>query len=65
MYLKVSNIYFDILFIGLDIVIMERIGGGFFGEVFRGRWNQATEIALKKVRKEHLASFESENQTLR
>jgi hypothetical protein len=47
-----------------DVDILERIGGGFFGDVYRGKWNKSIFVALKKVRKEHLASFEGEAQTL-
>jgi serine/threonine protein kinase len=32
-----------------DITIFERIGGGQFGHVFRGRWQGTTEVALKSV----------------
>jgi hypothetical protein len=31
------------------IAIFERIGGGQFGHVFRGRWQGTTDVALKSL----------------
>ena len=33
-----------------DIKILELLGDGNFGEVFRGMWQGTTEVALKKLR---------------
>lgn len=33
-----------------DIEIKERLGGGFFSDVFRGVWEKTTPVALKKLK---------------
>jgi len=32
-----------------DIVIGNKLGGGYFGDVYKGIWNKTTEVALKTV----------------
>eukprot|EP01114_Cavostelium_apophysatum_P014779 TRINITY_DN3917_c0_g1_i3.p1 TRINITY_DN3917_c0_g1~~TRINITY_DN3917_c0_g1_i3.p1 ORF type:complete len:629 (-),score=107.73 TRINITY_DN3917_c0_g1_i3:1-1887(-) len=44
-----------------DVTIKERLGGGNFGQVFRGvAWGDTTQVALKKLKKENLEDFLSE-----
>jgi hypothetical protein len=44
-----------------DIKILERLGGGNFGEVYRGIWQSTTFVALKKLKDaEHYKEFERE-----
>ena len=47
-----------------DIVIKERLGGGNFGDVFRGDWN-GTAVALKLLKSEdHFKEFQREAEML-
>jgi hypothetical protein len=48
-----------------DIAIFERIGGGNFGEVFRGKWHGITEVALKLLSGETNAEFNKEVEVFR
>ena len=49
-----------------DIEIQHRIGGGNFGEVYRGLWQDTTVVALKKLKGvEQLKEFEAEANTLK
>jgi len=41
-----------------NITVMERLGGGNFGDVYRGEWNGNTDVALKKLKStEEMQSF--------
>jgi len=41
-----------------NIKILERLGGGNFGDVYRGIWNGTTDVALKQLKsKEHFEEF--------
>ena len=41
-----------------DVTVLGKIGGGNFGDVFRGKWNRTTDVALKKLKsREHLEEF--------
>lgn len=41
-----------------EVEIDERLGGGNFGEVYRGTWQGSTDVALKKLKdSEHLQDF--------
>jgi len=33
-----------------NIVVLQRLGGGKFGDVYLGNWNDTTQVALKKVK---------------
>lgn len=47
-----------------DIVVLERLGGGRFGDVYRGMWN-VNEVALKKLKNEEdFENFQKEAQIL-
>ena len=49
-----------------DIEIQHQIGGGNFGDVYRGLWQDTTVVALKKLKGfEQLKEFETEVNTLR
>ena len=49
-----------------DIKIQHQIGGGNFGAVYRGLWQDTTVVALKKLKGiEQLKEFETEVNTLR
>eukprot|EP01114_Cavostelium_apophysatum_P022062 TRINITY_DN785_c0_g1_i1.p1 TRINITY_DN785_c0_g1~~TRINITY_DN785_c0_g1_i1.p1 ORF type:complete len:1422 (-),score=266.01 TRINITY_DN785_c0_g1_i1:73-4338(-) len=37
-----------------NIRVIERLGGGNFGDVYRGEWNGATPVAMKKVKHLHM-----------
>ena len=53
-----SNIQTDVLTIEVsDIEIKERLGGGQFGDVYRGVWQGTTAVALKKLK--NIGQFES------
>eukprot|EP01117_Protostelium_nocturnum_P009841 TRINITY_DN3509_c0_g1_i3.p1 TRINITY_DN3509_c0_g1~~TRINITY_DN3509_c0_g1_i3.p1 ORF type:complete len:1275 (+),score=280.88 TRINITY_DN3509_c0_g1_i3:74-3898(+) len=43
-----------------NVVITKRIGGGFFGEVFVGVWNETTEVAVKKINKDDKSLWEAQ-----
>ena len=44
-----------------NIEIKEKIGEGNFGEVYIGKWNYATSVALKKLKSNnHIKEFISE-----
>lgn len=44
-----------------DIVIQERLGGGHYGDVYRGTWLGTTAVALKKLKAdEDFSSFSNE-----
>ena len=48
------------------IEIQHQIGGGNFGEVYRGLWQATTVVALKKLKGvEQLKEFEAEANTLK
>ena len=41
-----------------NIRILEKLGGGNFGDVFHGMWNGTTDVALKQLKsKEHFQEF--------
>ena len=49
-----------------DIEIQHQIGGGNFGEVYQGLWQDTTVVALKKLKGvEQLKEFEAEANTLK
>jgi len=49
-----------------DIIIGERIGGGNFGDVYRGKWQSTVEVALKKLKKQdQVEEFVAETNMLR
>ena len=49
-----------------DIQIQNRLGGGNFGEVYRGLWKSITPVALKKLKdEEQLKEFEKEAEILK
>jgi serine/threonine protein kinase len=48
----------------VNVEIGPRIGGGHFGEVFKGTWNR-TPIALKKLKKDQIEDFIQELVTLK
>src|SRR5690606_8509295 len=49
-----------------DIEIQHRIGGGNFGDVYCGLWQDTTVVALKKLKGiEQLKDFEAEVNTLK
>ena len=51
---------------GEHIEILERLGGGHFGEVYRGRWRGTTDVALKRLKSsQHLEKFLQEVMMLR
>lgn len=35
-----------------QITLIQKIGEGFFGEVWKGKWNQTQDIAIKKMKHE-------------
>eukprot|EP01116_Phalansterium_solitarium_P019934 TRINITY_DN573_c0_g1_i2.p1 TRINITY_DN573_c0_g1~~TRINITY_DN573_c0_g1_i2.p1 ORF type:complete len:1752 (-),score=345.81 TRINITY_DN573_c0_g1_i2:358-5613(-) len=43
-----------------DIIVNERLGGGLFGDVYKGFWNGHTPVALKKLKDENPQEFENE-----
>eukprot|EP01119_Soliformovum_irregulare_P003903 TRINITY_DN1494_c0_g1_i1.p2 TRINITY_DN1494_c0_g1~~TRINITY_DN1494_c0_g1_i1.p2 ORF type:complete len:249 (-),score=102.74 TRINITY_DN1494_c0_g1_i1:279-1025(-) len=48
-----------------DIVVQEKLGGGKFGEVYRGLWQGTTSVALKKLRADDMCQdFDRECQFL-
>ena len=48
-----------------NIVIEEKLGSGNFGEVYRGLWDKATPVALKKMKSgQFFAQFEHEARLL-
>ena len=53
-------------FIITDIEIQHQIGGGNFGDVYQGLWQDTTVVALKKLKgDEQLKEFEAEVNTLK
>ena len=43
------------------MTILGKIGGGNFGDVFRGKWNATTQVALKQLKsREHFEEFAQE-----
>jgi len=65
---KLDNIFLHKSTKGIEIkniVIRERLGGGNFGDVYRGIWMDTTEVALKKLKSvEHIEEFALEASTL-
>lgn len=47
-----------------DVDIKQKIGGGKFGDVYKGLWKGTIEVALKKTKVDN-GEFEKEAQTLR
>ena len=48
-----------------NVKILDRLGGGNFGEVFRALWNGTTDVALKQLKsKEHFEEFLHETNML-
>lgn len=47
---------------GFDLIlVLERLGGGNFGDVYKGIWNGATIVALKRLKtEEQLEEFRRE-----
>ena len=44
-----------------DIIIINKLGNGNYGEVYSGKWNQTTDVALKKLKsKEQYKEFITE-----
>lgn len=49
-----------------NVEIQEKIGGGAFGEVYRGTWDETTTVALKKLHSiDQLEEFRAEASILR
>jgi len=49
-----------------NIVILDKLGGGNFGEVYKGKWKNSVDVALKKLKDiQQIQSFESEAIMLR
>lgn len=34
----------------LNYLVLERLGGGNFGDVYKGLWNSSTIVALKRLK---------------
>jgi hypothetical protein len=48
-----------------DVAIVQQIGSGAFGNVFKGVWGGTTAIAMKSLCETDYEAFELEAQTLR
>jgi hypothetical protein len=48
-----------------DIKIQRQLGGGQFGQVYKGVWQDTTDVALKKLKSEGIEDFKKEVNTLK